>query len=127
GEARFVTVQTMANQTVTIRMDAIADLYLSDDAVDTFGPEHETYDRAFVQLVNLPNLHDWEIVEEIYYEQEGAGSDGLEKFKSADVERVRKAIMITDEQYEKLIADGVIKAEDLESERAKNQPETDLI
>lgn len=127
GDARFVTVQTMANQTVAIRTDAIADLYLSHDAVDTFGPEHGTYDQAFVQLVNLPSLRDWQIVEKISYEQAGAGSDGLKKFKPADVERVRKTIMITDEQYERLITDGVIKAENLENERAKNQPEIDLI
>ena len=36
-------------------------------------------------------------------------------------------IMITDEQYEKLVADGAIKAEDLENERAKNQVKTDRI
>ena len=35
--------------------------------------------------------------------------------------------MITDEQYERLVADGRIKSEDLQSERAKNQAYTDRI
>jgi hypothetical protein len=43
------------------------------------------------------------------------------------VERVRKMIMITDAQYEKLVADGRIKAEDLATERGKNQAETNRI
>jgi hypothetical protein len=36
-------------------------------------------------------------------------------------------IMITDEQYAQLIADGKIKPEDLENEQKKNQEETDRI
>jgi hypothetical protein len=36
-------------------------------------------------------------------------------------------IMITDEQYAELVTDGRIKPEDLETERKKNQEETDRI
>lgn len=52
---------------------------------------------------------------------------GIEDFDPTDVERVRNMIMITDEQYEKLLADGYIKSEDVDSERAKNQAETGRI
>jgi len=69
----FVTVKSLANQTVAIRTKAIAD-----------------FDRA-------------------------------------DVQRVQRMILITDEQYAQLVADGNIKPEDLEKERKKNQEETDRI
>jgi len=39
----FVTVKSLANQTVAIRTKAIADLYFSSEAYDTYGPEHDTY------------------------------------------------------------------------------------
>ncbi len=115
----FVSVKSLANQTVAIRANAISDLYFSSEAYDTFGPEHDIYkDHASLQL---PDSRDWEIVEALAH-----GVD-LEDFDRADVERVQKMIMITDEQYAQLVTDGNIKPEDLESEQKKNQEETDRI
>jgi transcriptional regulator with XRE-family HTH domain len=115
----FVSVKSLANQTVTIRTKAIADLYFSSEAYDTYGPEHDTYtDHASLQM---PDSRDWEIVEALEHDI------GLEDFDRADVERVQRMIMITDEQYAELVADGHIKPEDLENERKKNQKETDRI
>lgn len=70
----------------------------------------------------MPDTRDWEIVETL-----ASDGIGLEDFDPADVQRVTERVMITDEQYEKLVADGRIKQEDLESEREKNQKETGLI
>jgi transcriptional regulator with XRE-family HTH domain len=118
-DAAFVTVQSLANQTVLIRTKAVSDLYFSSEAHDYYGPEHDTYtDHIDTQI---PDPRDWEIIECLADDDIGEGYDPV------DIERVRNMIMITDEQYEKLIADGQIKAEDLESERAKNQAETDRI
>jgi transcriptional regulator with XRE-family HTH domain len=115
----FVTVKSLANQTVVIRTKAIADLYFSSEAYDTYGPEHDTYtDRGSLQM---PDSRDWEIVEALEH------NVGLEDFGRADVQRVQQMIMITDEQYAQLVADGRIKPEDLESERKKNSQETDRI
>jgi transcriptional regulator with XRE-family HTH domain len=120
GDAAFVTVNSLANQTVSIRTKAIADLYFSSEAYDDYGPEHGTYaDHTNVQM---PDARDWEIVEALRDE-----SDDLEDFNPDDVKRVQERIMITDEQYKRLVADGLIKSEDLERERAKNQEETDQI
>jgi transcriptional regulator with XRE-family HTH domain len=119
GEAAFVVVQSLANQTVAIRTKAISDLYFSSEAYDDFGPEHETYSHIALQI---PDARDWEIIECI-----ASGEVDIEEFDQAHVERVRKMIMITDAQYEELVADGRIKAEDLATERAKNQSETDVI
>ncbi len=117
--AEFVTVGSLANQTVAIRTKAIADLYFSSEAYDTYGPEHNTYkDHALLQM---PDLRDWEIVEALEH------GIGLEDFDSADVQRVQQMIMIADEQYAQLVADGRIKPEELENERKKNQEETDRI
>lgn len=120
GDAAFVSLESMANQTVALRTKAITDLYFSSEAYDDFGPEHGTY-ANHVDL-RLPDARDWEIIECLACDEVG-----IEDFDPADVERVRKRVMITDEQYEKLVADGLIKAEDLERERAKNQAETDQI
>jgi len=115
----FVTVRSLANQTVAIRTQAITDLYFSSEAYDTYGPEHDTYtDHVSLQM---PDSRDWEIVEALEH-----GFD-LEDFDRADVQRVQRRIMITDEQYAQLVADGHIKPEDLETEREKNQKETDKI
>ena len=67
----------------------------------------------------MPDSRDWEIVEAL------AHGSSLEDFNRADVQRVQQMIMITDEQYAQLVADGRIKPEDLETERKKNQDETD--
>jgi len=104
---------------MAIRTKAIADLYFSSEAYDTYGPEHDTYaDHVEVQI---PDTRDWEIVEALEHDI------GLEDFDRADVQRVQQMIMITDEQYAQLVADGRIKPEDLENERKKNQEETDRI
>jgi transcriptional regulator with XRE-family HTH domain len=119
-DVAFVTVESLANQTVAIRSKAVADVYFSSEAYDDFGPEHGTYSNH--TDLQIPDARDWEIIEAL-----AADDFGLEDFDPADVQRVREMIMITDEQYDKLVADGAIKAEDLENERAKNQVETDLI
>jgi hypothetical protein len=104
---------------MAIRTKAIADLYFSSEAYDTYGPEHDTY-ADHVEL-QMPDSRDWEIVEALEHDI------GLEDFDRADVQRVQQMIMITDEQYAQLVADGRIKPEDLENERKKNQEETDRI
>lgn len=115
----FVSVKSLANQTVAIRTKAVADLYFSSEAYDTYGPEHDTYTgHASLQM---PDPRDWEIAEAIEH------GVGLEDFDCADVERVKQVIMITDEQYQQLVTDGHIKPEELENEKKKNQEETDKI
>src|SRR3954471_21190973 len=59
---------------------------------------------------------DWEIVEAL-----AADGVGLEDFDPAHVQRVQETIMITDEQYQELMAEGRIKPEDLAKERAKKK------
>jgi hypothetical protein len=104
---------------VAIRTKAIADLYFSSEAYDTYGPEHDTYtDHISLQM---PDSRDWEIVEALEHEI------GLDDFDPADVQRVQQMIMITDEQYAQLIANGNIKPEELDDERKKNQEEPDRI
>jgi transcriptional regulator with XRE-family HTH domain len=115
----FVTVESMANQTVIIRVRAVSDVYFSSEAYDDYGPEHGRYTNHVD--VRIPDSRDWEIIESLAY-----GGD-LDEFDSTDVKRVSEMVMITDEQYQKLVADGAIKPEELESERAKNQAETDRI
>ena len=95
-------------------------MYFSSEAHDDYGPEHDIYNGD--GLLQIPDPRDWEIIEALE-----PGSDFEEDFDPADVERVRRMIMITKEQYAKLVAAGRIKPEDLETERKKNQEETDRI
>lgn len=115
----FVVVRSLANQTVIVRTKSIADVYFSSEAYDDYGPEHGSYDDHIE--IQMPDPRDWEIVEALEHQ------DGLEEFSEADVERVEKRILITDEQYDELIADGRIKPQDLEKEKKKNQEQTDKI
>lgn len=116
--SHFATVESLANQTVILRIGAISDLYFSSEADDTFGPEHHTYEFMPLQM---PDPRDWEIVEALEHDI------GLDDFADADVERVQKSIMITDAQFDQLVADGLIKPEDLASERRKNEINTEKI
>jgi transcriptional regulator with XRE-family HTH domain len=117
--SEFVTVKSLTNQTVVIRTKAVADLYFSSEAYDTYGPEHDKYtDHVSLQL---PDPRDWEIVEALQHHS------GLEDFDAADVQRVQRMIMITAEQYAQLAADGHIKPEELENEQKKNEEETNRI
>jgi transcriptional regulator with XRE-family HTH domain len=120
GSDAFVSVESLANQTVAIRMKAIFDVYFSSEAYDDYGPDHRTY-ANHVELL-IPDARDWEIVEAL-----AVHSNGIQDFDQADVERIKRKIMITDEQYGELVAKGLIDPENLESERAKNQARTDLI
>lgn len=120
SEVAFVTVESLANQTVAIRTAAVSDVYFSSESFDDYGPEHETY--ANHNQLQMPDARDWEIVECLATDEVG-----IEDFDPADVQRVRERIMITDEQYEKLVSEGAIKSEDLQSERTKNQAKTNLI
>lgn len=120
-QKKFVALQSLSNQTVAIRTEAISDLYFSSEAYDDYGPEHETGKYDDHVSLQLPDNRDWEIIECL------SSDFGDEDFDEADVRRVQNRIMITDEQYKKLVADGRIKAEDLEEERKKNTAETDRI
>jgi transcriptional regulator with XRE-family HTH domain len=117
---KFVTVRSLANQTVVVRTQAISDLYFSSEAYDDYGPEHDNYVEHVE--IQMPDPRDWEIVDAL-----ACDGVGLDEFSSEDVRRVTEQVMITDEQYEELVAEGKIKLDDLESERARNEKETDKI
>ena len=120
--SKFVTVKDLGNRTVAIRREAISDLYLSSEAYDDYGPEHHKPGYEDGTPVQLPNPRDWEIIESL-----ACDAVGLKDFADDDVERVQKAVLITDEQYEKLVADGLIKAEELDAEKTKNAAVTEKI
>ena len=117
---KFVTVQSLANQTVVIRTQAVSDLYFSSEAYDDYGPEHGNYvEHVDIQM---PDPRDWEIVDAL-----ACDGVGLDEFSPEDIKRVTERVMITDEQYKDLVAGGKIKPADLENERAVNKEETDRI
>lgn len=115
----FVVVESLTNQTVILRTHAIADLYFSSEAYDDYGPEHIDYTDHV--LLQLPDPRDWEIIEAL------SDYDDVDDFSAEDVRRVSRAIMITDEQYKELVADGRIRPEELEKEKCKNQEKTNKI
>jgi len=118
GDDPFVTVESMANQTVIVRTRAVSDVYFSSEAYDDYGPDAPYANHVDVRI---PDSRDWEIIESLAHDGD------LSEFEPADVERVSKMVMITDKEYEKLVEDGAIKPEDVEGERAENQAETNRI
>lgn len=120
SDRSFIHVESLANQLVIIRVKAVSDIYFSSEAYDDYGPEHNLYaDHVDRQI---PDPRDWEIIEHL-----SCGDDIMDEFDEKDIERVTEMITITDNQYEKLVSDGLIKPEDLEREKSKNQSETDMI
>jgi transcriptional regulator with XRE-family HTH domain len=124
SDKRFIVIQDLGNCTVAIRREAISEFYFSSEAYDTYGPEHESYKLA--TPIQLPDTRDWAIIDAIRAEELGAG-DCASDFAKEDVERIKKMIMITDEQFDELVANGAIKPEDLESEKAARAKDTEEI
>lgn len=120
---RFVVIKDLGNRTVAIRHKSIAEFYFSSEAYDWYGPEeeHESYECA--TPIQMPDTRDWAIVEAIRGEELGVG-DCTSKFSKEDVKRVQDMIMITDEQFDELVAQGAIKPEDLETEKAARAADT---
>jgi transcriptional regulator with XRE-family HTH domain len=121
-DPKFVTVKDLGNRTVAIRKSAISDLYLSSEAYDDYGPEHDEPGYKEGTPLQFPDPRDWEIIECL-----SCDSEGIENFGEEDVERVTEAVMVTDQQYTKLVADGCIKPEELEAEKVKNAAATNEI
>jgi transcriptional regulator with XRE-family HTH domain len=122
SNTRFITFEDMGNRSVAIRRKAISEFYLSSDSYDWYGPqeEHDNYNLATPIKVVDPRF--WEMVEALYWESEGGG--GTSDFSEEDIAQVEKRIMVTEEQWEKLVADGSIKAEDLEAEKSARAADT---
>lgn len=121
---RFIIVKNLGNRTVAIQHKAISEFYFSSEAYDTYGPDHEDYELA--TPIQMPDTRDWAIIEAIRDEEIAAGDYTLD-FAEHDLERVRRKIMITDEQFDELVAEGAIKPEDLATERATRAAESDQI
>ncbi|PWJ85713.1 DNA-binding XRE family transcriptional regulator [Pseudaminobacter salicylatoxidans] len=124
SDKRFIVIKDLGNRTVAIRRTAISEFYFSSEAYDTYGPDHNDYKLA--TLIQMPDARDWVIVEAIR-DEEAAGGNYTSRFAKDDVERIRRQIMITDEQFGELVANGFIKPEDLAVERAARSAETDEI
>ena len=123
SDKRFIVIKDLSNRTVAIRNKAISEFYHSSEAYDWYGPaeEHEGYKLA--TPIQMPDSRDWAIVEALSHEDD----PDEDAFAKEDVERVRKCIMITDEEFDDLVAKGAIKPEDLASEKADRAEETDEI
>jgi transcriptional regulator with XRE-family HTH domain len=121
---RFIVIKDLGNRTVAIRHKAISEFYFSSEAYDTYGPDHDEYKLA--TPIQMPDTRDWAIVEAIR-DEEVVGGDYTSDFAWDDVKRVQLQIMITDEQFDKLVAEGAIKPEDLAIEKVARAAETDEI
>lgn len=124
SDKRFLVIKDLGNRTVAIRQKAISEFYFSSEAYDTYGPDHARYKLA--TPIQMPDTRDWLIVEALR-DEEISDDDHTLDFAKEDVERVRRQIMITDDQFDELVAKGVIKPEDLEIEKAARAAETDEI
>lgn len=123
-DKRFIVIKDLGNRTVAIRHKAISEFYFSSEAYDTYGPDHGDYKLA--TPIQMPDTRDWAIVEAIRHEAI-AGGDYTSDFAKGDIERVQGQIMITDEQFDELVAKGTIKPEDLAIEKAARAAETEDI
>lgn len=124
SDKHFIVIMDLGNRTVAIRRKAISEFYFSSEAYDTFGPDHDDYKLA--TPIQMPDAHDWAVVEAL---RDGAlaGGDYTSDFSREDVERVQSQIMITDDQFDNLVAEGTIEPEDLATEKAERAAETEEI
>lgn len=124
SENQFVVIKDLGNRTVAIRRKAISEFYFSSEAYDTFGPDHEDYKLA--TPIHMPDVRDWAIVEALV---DGTLTEECDSgnFAKEDVERVKRSIMISEEQFDTLVAEGTIKSEDLATEKAARAADTQEI
>jgi len=120
---RFITFKDLGNRSVAIRREAISEFYFSSEAYDWYGPKEEHDNYKLGTPIQMPDTRDWEIIEAIYDEEIGAG-DFMSDCPKEQVERVCKAVMITDEQWDQLVADGRVKQEELETAKAARAADT---
>jgi transcriptional regulator with XRE-family HTH domain len=120
---RFITFKDLGNRSVAIRREAISEFYFSSEAYDWYGPEEEHENYKLGTPVQMPDTRDWEIMEAICLEESGA-SDRTSDYPEEQLGRIRKAVMITDEQWDKLVADGNVKLEELETEKTARAADT---
>jgi transcriptional regulator with XRE-family HTH domain len=116
--AAFVGVESLANQTVAIRTDAISDLYFSSEAYDDLGPEDPSenygpnrgpgYENHIE--VRLADPRDWEIIEAF------ADDADLDDF---DQDRVRRVCEIVGFDYEQPTPHLTLVAPALEDEQTE--------
>jgi transcriptional regulator with XRE-family HTH domain len=83
GGSYFVVVDSLSNQRVAIRRSALADVHLSSEACDEYGPEHDDYE---VPPIMMPDPRDWEIVEALEFNE-------VDRFDPQAVARVTKKIL----------------------------------
>ena len=119
----YLSIASLTNQTAIIRTEAIADMYFSHDACDSYGPNDENYEDHIQGL--MPDPIDWRIVESLAREFEE--EELIEEFGRERVLRIKQKIMITDKQYQKLVADGRIEPRNLAGELENNDRETKQI
>ncbi len=85
-EQNFIVMRDLGNRTVIVRRAAISDLYLSSEAYDDYGPEHNEPGYEHGTPYAVPDGRDWEIIERLTAEI------GTSDFAEEDVDRVVKAI-----------------------------------
>jgi transcriptional regulator with XRE-family HTH domain len=124
---RFIVIKDLGNRTVAFSQKAVSEFYFSSEAYDWYGPKDEHKNYKLATPIQMPDTRDWAIVEAIHGEEVLGAGDILSDFAKEDVERVRKQIMITDEQFERLVAEGAIKPKDLEREKAARAADTNKI
>ncbi|PDT81357.1 helix-turn-helix transcriptional regulator [Sinorhizobium sp. BJ1] len=121
GDNQFLIVKSLSNQTVAIRSDAISDVYFSSEAYDYFGPKGETYRQD--SPLHLPDSRDWEIIEAI-----ATDTVDMEDFDGNHLQRIQEILSPTsDEEFRRLVNDGVVKAEEVQGEKAKERAKLERI
>lgn len=56
----FIVVRSLSNQIVAVRRSALADVYISSEACDEYGPEQGSYE---VPPLMMPDPRDWYVLE----------------------------------------------------------------
>jgi transcriptional regulator with XRE-family HTH domain len=119
----FIVVQSLSNQLIAVRRAALADVYLSSEAYDDFGPEHGTYEEPCA--LQLTDSVDWDIIEAIANDVLDFNDDLFDEERVAAVQKLlerKSAKEIAD-----IVADGYIAEDDVEETRAAEQREIDRV
>jgi DNA-binding XRE family transcriptional regulator len=102
----FLFVESLDNRTLFVRSAAIADIYVSSEAYDTFGPQPEAYDD---HLGVLPDDAYWRIIE--HFECPECLADD---YSQDEIQNVVGRIAWSDVIADQMIARGELSASDRE-------------
>lgn len=113
-DTKFFNIVTLSNRIVAVRRAAVTDVYLADEASDTYGPEQGTYEIASTGLWSRDPRY-WQIVDDLVSDAKYREDIEEEYSKDTVTEIARGIGLDMPDDIDWLIREGQVDASERES------------